>query len=152
MRSGTLSIIIILMLIALGGWYYYGAMRVTQTARTDNLVGTSSVATTTETLLPTEAATSTAPEDDVTVTGYNFGFSPSTLIATKGDHVKVEFGDQGGVHDFVIDELGARSPRIDTGATTSIEFDVPLSGTFTYYSSAGNDRANGMWGSLTVMQ
>ena len=145
MRSGTLSIIIIIILIGLGGWYYYSMVRATQAANTGNLTATSSVATT-ETVLPTEVATSSAPEEDFAVTGYNFGFSPSTLTATKGDHIKIEFTDQGGVHDFVIDELGVRSPRIDTSATTSVEFDASLVGTFTYYSSAGNDRANGMSG------
>ena len=117
MKGGTLSIIIIIVLIALGGWYYYSMV---STTGTETLVGTSSVATTTETVLPTEVATSTAPEDDFTVTGYNFGFNPSALTVSKGDHVKISFDDTGGVHDFVIDELGVRSPRIDTSATTSL--------------------------------
>lgn len=155
MRGGTLGIIIILILVALGGWYYYSTLSATHAPAA--LVPVTTGAAATAGTIPQgqgmETGTvsgTTTPENDFTVTGYNFGFTPSTLTVHKGDHVKISFVNSGGVHDFVIDEFHVATPRIETNASTTVEFDANQAGTFQYYCSVGNHRAMGMWGTLTV--
>jgi cytochrome c oxidase subunit 2 len=94
--------------------------------------------------------TATTSEEDIAVSAFNYGYTPSVITVKKGEHVKITLTDTGGLHDFIIDEFNAKTPRIETGATTSVEFDANLAGTFQYYSSFGNDRANGMWGTIIV--
>jgi nitrosocyanin len=95
--------------------------------------------------------TATTTEDDFTVNGFNFGYSPNSLTVKKGDHVKITFVNTGGLHDFHIDEFNVATPRIGTDASTTVEFDATKAGTFQYYCSVGNHRAMGMWGTLNVV-
>lgn len=151
MKGNTLPIIIIVALVLLGGWYYYSAVR-TPHSPTPSLVATSSPVT--QTVPPGEGMeTGTLPassEKEFTVSAYNFGFTPSTLSVKKGDHVKITLANTGGMHDFKIDEFNVVTPRIGTGASTTVEFDATKAGVFQYYCSVGNHRAMGMWGTLTV--
>lgn len=148
-------LILILALAALAWWYYASS----QKTSTSNLAAGSAAEDGGQTLPPgssMETGTidpsvfaSTTP-DTFTVRAYDYGFSPSSLSVKKGDHVVVTLTDAGGLHDFVIDEMNVKTSRLDTSASTTIEFDATKAGTFQYYSSVGNDRANGMWGNITV--
>ena len=84
------------------------------------------------------------------VTGQNFSFSLSEIRVKKGDKVKINIINEGGFHDWVLDEFNARTPRISDGETAEVEFTADRAGTFEYYCSVGEHRAMGMKGNLIV--
>ncbi|MBR9704194.1 hypothetical protein GOV12_02190 [Candidatus Pacearchaeota archaeon] len=91
----------------------------------------------------------------IVVSGENFKFMINgqdnpDIIVKEGDIIKIEFTSTGGFHDFVIDELGAKTDKINTGDTTTIEFVASKKGTFNYYCSVGNHRGLGMEGNIIV--
>jgi nitrite reductase (NO-forming) len=55
-------------------------------------------------------------------------------------------------HDFVIDELGVQSDKVNNGETATVQFVADKVGTFEYYCSVGNHRAMGMVGKLIVTE
>lgn len=85
-----------------------------------------------------------------TVTGSSFKFAPATLSVNKGDTVKVTFKSSGGVHDFTIDEFNLATKQLPPGQEETVTFVASKAGTFKYYCSVGNHRAQGMEGTLTV--
>jgi plastocyanin len=155
--------IVLLALIMLGGGYYWYTMNNTSPESTmDDLEmnvealpegammedGTIDDATmedgTTDTM--------TGAVKEFTVTGSNFKFSPATMSVKKGDTVKITFINSGGMHDWVIDEFDARTSVIQDGAQETITFVADKTGSFEYYCSVGQHRANGMKGTLTVTE
>jgi len=89
------------------------------------------------------------------LTGENFkfrmdGVDNPDLVVNKGDTVRIELTSIDGFHDFVIDEFDASTTRVQTGETAFVEFTADQTGTFEYYCSVGQHRANGMKGSLIV--
>lgn len=87
---------------------------------------------------------------EITVDGSSFKFVPSTLTVSKGDKVKIIFKNTSGIHDFVIDELGIKTPVLQSGNQAEVEFTADKIGEFEYYCSVGNHRAMGMKGTLVV--
>ncbi|HIH12080.1 TPA: hypothetical protein HA241_07870 [Candidatus Woesearchaeota archaeon] len=89
------------------------------------------------------------------LTGENFKFimegeDNSVLRVKQGDRVRIEFTSTSGFHDWVVDEFGARTEKVKTGLSSSIEFVADKKGTFEYYCSVGAHRAEGMKGNLIV--
>ncbi len=156
MKGTTLAIIVIILLVLAGGWYYYASVQPQAPSQTDqNTNVTPALDTGTATLPPGGMETGTIPdipEKEFIVSAYNFGFNPKEITVEKGDHVKITLMNAGGVHDFVIDEFNVKTSRIETGASTTVEFDADKAGTFQYYCSVSNHRATGMWGTLVVTQ
>jgi len=106
---------------------------------------------------PTTAETTVAPTtatqgtvQEMTVSGKNFSFTPSTLTVKKGDTVKITFQSTQGFHDLVVDGYNVQTKTIPAGQTDTISFTADKAGTFEYYCSVGNHRAMGMKGTLTV--
>lgn len=87
---------------------------------------------------------------EFTINGGSYYFSPKTLSVNKGDTVKINFVNAGGMHDFVLDEFNAKTPVIQSGQTATVTFVADKSGTFQYYCSVGTHRQMGMVGTLTV--
>jgi heme/copper-type cytochrome/quinol oxidase subunit 2 len=54
------------------------------------------------------------------------------------------------MHDFVIDELGVKIPVTQAGDTSVVEFVADTPGTYEYYCSVGEHRAQGQVGTLIV--
>lgn len=150
------AIVIIALLVLAGGWYYFSSLRPgTPAPQTNDMSGMQQSGSLPSGSMETgtvDTSNGTPAEDDFTVSGFNFGFSPNNLTARKGDHVKITFTNTGGMHDFKIDEFAVATPRIDTGQTAVVEFDATKAGTFQFYCSVGNHRAMGMWGTLTVTE
>jgi plastocyanin len=97
--------------------------------------------------------TSTQPEASVkefTVTGSSFNFSPKVITVKKGDTVKINFVNSGGMHDWRIDEFNASTKVINGGQTDSVTFLADKAGSFEYYCSVGTHRQMGMKGTLIV--
>jgi plastocyanin len=87
---------------------------------------------------------------EFTVHGGMFFFKPNEMRVKKGDTVKINFINDEGFHDWVIDEFNARTKQIQAGKSETIEFVADKAGTFEYYCSVGQHRQNGMKGNLIV--
>lgn len=169
--SPVMSIIIVVIILALGAFFMLRDRNDDVVEQTGDTVeelnqeagelGTeieNTTATTTPEVSPTTVATTTPATTgttatavkEFTVTGKNFSFEPKTLSVNKGDKVKITFKNADGFHDLVIDELGVKTKQISGGAQEVVEFTATKSGSFQYYCSVGQHRANGMVGTLTV--
>ncbi len=89
------------------------------------------------------------------VTGENFKFvvggkDNPDIFVKYGDKVRIEFTSTSGFHDWVVDELNARTERVRPGTPTAVEFIADKKGTFEYYCSVESHRAEGMKGKLVV--
>lgn len=87
---------------------------------------------------------------EFTVEGSNFKFAPEQMRAKEGQTVQVTFKNVGGFHDFVIEGLGVKTKRINTGEEETIEFVAKEAGTYAFYCSVPGHREKGMEGTLTV--
>ncbi len=141
MRNVIIALVVIVVLG--GGWWYLSMQTVAPTTSTSD----------TTQVTPTPDATATAGlVHEVTVTGSNFKFEPSTITVKKGETVKLTFVNSGGTHDWVIDQFNAKTNRIQSGASETIQFVADTAGSFEYYCSVGNHRAMGMKGTLVVSE
>lgn len=84
------------------------------------------------------------------VNGGMFYYVPNVMHVKKGDTVKINFINDGGTHDFTLDEFGVKIGPIQGGETKSAEFVADKAGTFEYYCSVGSHRAMGQKGTLIV--
>jgi plastocyanin len=89
-------------------------------------------------------------EVEVTVTARNFSYSMPEIRVQKGEKVRLTLNVEQGMHDWGVDEFGARTKVIQTGQTDTIEFVADRTGNFEYYCSVGTHRAMGMVGKLIV--
>lgn len=89
---------------------------------------------------------------EFTISSDQLSYRPKSITVKKGDHVKITFNNTGGTHDLKIDEFNVATPIIGAGKSAVIEFDATKTGTFQYYCSVGNHRAQGMFGTLTVTE
>jgi plastocyanin len=90
---------------------------------------------------------------EVTVTGTNFDFNPEQIQVRRGDRVRLTFTSESGFHDWVVDEIpDAKTNRLNSGQSQTIEFVADRVGTFEYYCSVGNHRQMGMVGSLVITE
>ena len=91
----------------------------------------------------------------IKVTGENYKFmmdgkeNPEIKVKV-GEKIKIEFTSTEGFHDFVIDELEAKTDKVNSGGSTSVEFVANQAGTFSYYCSVGKHRDFGMEGTFIV--
>lgn len=86
------------------------------------------------------------------IDGTNFAYSVENMNVSRGDVVRIVFTSSEGMHDFVIDELGVASERIEAGGETVVQFTADEAGEFTYYCSVGNHREQGMMGTITISE
>jgi plastocyanin len=165
MTRGTLIALIIGILVIGGAIYAYN-----QNKKTDNTDTTQEQQNTPDTTLQTpDSATqnqqSTPPPSELnaptsgadlatlkkfTVTGESFSFSPSTIRVKKGDPVEITFKNTEGFHDLVIEGYNVRTKQIAAGKEDMVSFTADKAGSFVYYCSVGNHRAQGMVGTLIV--
>ncbi len=87
---------------------------------------------------------------EFTIDAFSFGYSQEELVVNEGDTVTINLTNSEGFHDWVIDEFGAATKQIAAGETTSVTFVADEAGTYEYYCSVGEHRANGMVGTLVV--
>lgn len=87
---------------------------------------------------------------EVNITGKNFAFSQTEIQVKKGDFVRINFKSTDGLHDVTIDAFNAKTDRVSTGNSSSVDFGADKAGTFEFYCSVGNHRQMGMIGKLIV--
>ncbi|MEK7228285.1 MAG: cupredoxin domain-containing protein [Patescibacteria group bacterium] len=85
-----------------------------------------------------------------TVSGGNFYMKPNIIKVKQGDTVAITFKNDGGTHDFRIDELGVKTALLQSGGQEQVTFVANKKGSFEYYCSIGQHRQNGMKGTLVV--
>lgn len=139
----SMIIIAVVLLVLVGGGLYVFSQQ-------QGAAPTSTEPSMTPSVTETTGDAMTASTKVIIVTGQNFSFTPSEITVKKGDKVKLTFKNSGGVHDFVIDELGVKIKQIAAGQSDTVEFVADKAGTFEYYCSVGNHRQVGMKGTLTV--
>lgn len=137
--------------VVIGGAYYFTSDRAAAptTPPPANEPTESESAVTEDDESPDSDAETTA-DHVFELTGTNFAFSATALEVTEGDTVTIVLNSEEGVHDWVLDEFDAATEVISPGETTSVTFVADEQGTFEYYCSVGNHRAQGMVGTLTV--
>lgn len=157
----TILFIIVLVLIVLGGGLVIRQMGSSPTSTVPSatelqseqpVIGETDV---TEMVVePTSTVEGTFVDEgrvkEFAVTGSPFKFSLSEIRVKKGDTVKIVFTNTEGFHDWVIDEFNAKTTQIAAGKTETVTFVADQAGTFEYYCSVGQHRANGMKGNLIV--
>ena len=89
---------------------------------------------------------------EVTITNEGYNYMPSVIRVNVGDTVRLTYENGGGFHDWVLDEFDASTRRISGGSTATIEFTADQAGTFEFYCSVGNHRAQGMVGDFVVVE
>lgn len=89
---------------------------------------------------------------EIIVSGSNFKFSPAALSVKNGEKIKIIFKNEGGYHDFTINEFNVATKKINGGEEDAVEFIADKAGQFEYYCSIGNHRAMGMRGTLVVIE
>lgn len=101
---------------------------------------------------PVKAPEITAPESlEVTqIDAGGFYYKPNILKVKKGEKVKIEIKAVDMMHDFNIDELGIKSPIVQSGESAIVEFVADKVGEFEYYCSVGQHRNLGQVGKLIV--
>ena len=82
--------------------------------------------------------------------GTNFAFDVTEMKVKEGDTVTINFVSNDGFHDWVVDEFDAATDQVRPGTPTSVTFVADKAGTYQYYCSVGQHRANGMVGTLIV--
>lgn len=154
--SKTAWTIIIIILLALGTWFWFSGPSEAPTT-TDTAPATPGTPDGSFTTLPAPTATSTTASStttgnikEFTVTGDNFSFSPKTLNVNKGDTVKITFKNVEGFHDLKIDEFKVATKQLQANKEEVVTFVADKSGSFEYYCSVGTHRQMGMWGTLIV--
>lgn len=80
----------------------------------------------------------------------SFYYKPNVMKVKKGETIRIVMNSVSMMHDFNIDELGVKMPIIKDGDSGMIEFVADTIGTFEYYCSVGQHRANGQVGMITV--
>ena len=86
----------------------------------------------------------------IDIKGLNYAFDLKEIKVKLNDKVKINFTNTEGFHDFKIDEFNVATKQIPSGQSETVEFVANKAGTFQYYCSVGQHRANGMWGNLVV--
>lgn len=158
---GTALIIIIIAVILVGGGFYFfsgqksAVEKETVSEETIEKSGGDALsgereAETTETTEKSDVVTEESAVKTFELTGKNYEFSTREIRVKKGDRVKIVFTSSQGFHDWVVDEFGAATSRVNTGDTAEVEFVADTAGEFEYYCSVGNHRQLGMVGTLIV--
>lgn len=158
----TVLVLIVVVLIGAGGYYWYSQnMMATpvETGMNDPFGASNSntnppVTNPVTPAEPTGASTGTGATagavKEFKFTNSGLKFSPATMTVKKGDRVRITYTNGGGTHDFRVDGYDVGTQVLSNGAQETFEFVANEAGTFEFYCSVGNHRAQGMVGSLVV--
>jgi nitrite reductase (NO-forming) len=97
-----------------------------------------------------DAHDAAGPVREIVMDAGSYFYSLDEIHVRKGERIRLTINNTGGTHDLVIDELGVKTNRIETGEKASVEFTADTAGSFVYYCSVGDHRLRGQWGTLIV--
>lgn len=144
---------LVAIIVVAGGWWLINNQDALQGTDDTSAGGTMLEGTATgDETAGTDADLGQAAGPDVTVDveGSPFAFDVKEIRVREGDTVQINFTNTQGSHDWVLDEFGVRTAVLAAGASESVTFVADKKGTFEYYCSVGNHRAQGMVGKLIV--
>lgn len=121
-----------------------------QKASMDQVEESTTVQVISPTIAATESANTVVDAKTITIDAGSFSFTPNVIRVKKGDKIKIVMTSKDMMHDFTIDELNVKMPITKSGTTGTVEFTANQAGTFEYYCSVGQHRANGQVGTLIV--
>lgn len=84
------------------------------------------------------------------IEGGSFYYEPNLLTVKAGEPVKVVLTSVDMMHDFVVDGTDIKTEILESGESGEVEFTIDEPGTYEFYCSVGEHRANGMVGTLIV--
>ena len=158
-------VIAVVVLLAIGGWWFFtqdDMIEGDELPMTDEMIGEVTEQEPMQVADDLSVSEETdRPESDVDHVfvmegiGREFivdGEENPELTVAVGDTVRVEFTVTGGMHDFVIDEFDVATEVLTAGETEVVEFTATEVGSFEYYCSVGSHRADGMFGTFTVIE
>ena len=102
-----------------------------------------------ELVTPTEVVV-LAEERVFDLVGSDFEYDVKEIRVKKGETVTINLTVTEGMHDWRVDEFEAMTEVIEVDGASSVTFVADMVGTFEYYCSIGQHRANGMVGNLIV--
>lgn len=148
-KSGMNMVLVVaaIAVLLIGGFMLFNRSA-TPTNTQDSQVQPTMAETTTSEPTPSESMAS----DVVTVDmeAGSFYYTPKEIRVKKGQTVRINLTAKDMMHDLNIDELTVDGPVIKEGESTTIEFVASEIGSFEYYCSVGQHRANGQVGTLIV--
>lgn len=148
--KNTATILIVLVILG-GGYYLLNMNKPTENVAMEQKVSTPEAMVKEESLDNGETLMATGEVKEFTVEGSEFAFDMKEIMVKKGDTVKISFKNVGKFkHDWVVDEFDARTEIIEGGKTSEVTFVADQVGTFEYYCSVMEHRAQGMVGNLIV--
>ena len=143
-----------ILIVLVVGFFAFNLMRspTTPGKATDSLQQPEQIEPTKQTTETTETTPTPTPSSnkEFTISGKPFSYDVKEIKVNKGDTVKIIFKNLEGMHDWKLDEFNANTKVIGTGESETITFVADKTGTFEYYCSVGQHRANGMKGNLIV--
>lgn len=147
-----LILLIIVVVLVIGFWFLKGRSQVQNLTKTLPIPTAKTVQEPVTPPLTQDTTTETQAEvREVRVDGDEFSFSPASISVAAGERIRLTFNNIGTFpHNFMIDELSVATETIPPGSSDTVEFTADQSGTFTFYCSVGNHRAQGMEGSLEI--
>lgn len=138
--------IVAIVAVALGGYFVLNMNK-----STTNTIPNEAANPTTAPESESVATPSAMSENEITVEGGEFKFTPSEITIKKGEKVKLTFKNTGSFpHDFVIADLNVTTKRIQPGEEDTVEFTPEKTGEFKFICGVGNHEEQGMVGTLIV--
>src|SRR3989338_317561 len=134
--------LLVILIVGIGAFYLLNNSTSTQNVPTGNAIKTNPN--------PESENVKTFVVNSSHLRFYINGVENPDIVVKQGDKVRIEFSSQEGFHDWVVDEFNAATERVGAGAASSVEFIADKKGTFEYYCSVGQHRANGMKGRFIV--
>lgn len=145
MQSKHIAIVVVVLLIAVGGYFF---LRGDRQSSTSALIS-APTAVSEKVKKPTGAPTAGVTE--INVVGTEFSFNPSRIRVRAGERIKITFKNNGRApHNFILEGLDIGTKIIGAGQIDVVEFVAPASGTYTFFCSVAGHRTAGMKGSLKV--
>ncbi len=147
-------IILVLLLLAIGGIYFYHPKRTGQhpavSKKTSVLQLTPPPLTNRQKQQLADQNITSIKTKTFDITGGNFFFSPDKITVNQGDKITIIFINSSGVHDFIINSFHIQTPIIKQGEFLVEKFAADKKGTYTFYSDLPQDQQHGMKGTLIV--
>jgi len=162
MGKGIVGVLILLIIIVIAGYFVINMSSENKSLKTKNLNDDSMIENdglNSGDSMMDDGTIEEVPMKEVrafVLTGQNFkfmkdGVANPVLMVKEGDKVRIEFSSTSGFHDWSLDEFNAATSQVsDNDGMTFVEFTADKKGTFEYYCSVGQHRANGMKGMFIV--
>ncbi len=149
MNKQILWIVIIVVVVALGFWFFKSDQAIAPEQDANNATTTNETTSTGEPIDDRDLLSGTIFQE-FTIRGSNFKFSQDEIKVKEGDKVRITFINDIGTHDLHIDGYGYGTKVLQAGQSEMLEFVADQVGIFEYYCSIGQHRASGMRGNFIV--